>query len=124
MSARPASYVPLSVDAGIRAWARTTPDKLAIQEGGRSLTYAQLVERIDRVANGVANGLGIRPGERAAIVSLNCLEYIEILVGLSAAGVVAVPISPAASPAELFQIFGDSGARAQFVHWSVEETAR
>src|SRR5438067_4308019 len=124
MSARPASYVPLSVGDGIRAWARITPDKVAVQEGGRSLTYAQLVERIDRVANGVADGLGLRSGERVAIVSLNCLEYIEILAGLSAAGVVAVPISPAASPGELSQICSDSGARAQFVHWSVEETAR
>ncbi len=36
--------------------------KIALQEGERTLSYAQLVERVDRVANGTSNGLGLRRG--------------------------------------------------------------
>ena len=55
----------LRVSSGVRSAATRAPGKVALTSGERSLTYAALVERIDRVANGAAGGLGLRRGDRA-----------------------------------------------------------
>ena len=112
------------ISDGIRASAGRTPDKVAIRESGRELTYARLVDRIGRVANLVHAGLGLRHGERAAVLSANCLEYIEIVCGMAEAGVTAATIGPAAAPPEIRFICEDSGARVMFVSAALEEAAR
>jgi acyl-CoA synthetase (AMP-forming)/AMP-acid ligase II len=109
---------------GIRASAGRTPGKVAIRESDRTLTYAQLVERIARVANLVHGGLGLRHGERAAVLSANCLEYLEIVAGMAEAGVAAATIGPAASGPEIRFICEDSGARVLFVSAALEPAAR
>jgi acyl-CoA synthetase (AMP-forming)/AMP-acid ligase II len=112
------------ISDGIRASAGRTPGKVAIRESGRTLTYAQLVERIARVANLVHGGLGLRHGERAAVLSANCLEYLEIVAGMAEAGVAAATIGPAASAPEIRFICEDSGARVLFVSAALEGAAR
>jgi long-chain acyl-CoA synthetase len=112
------------ISDGVRASAGRTPDKVAIRESGRELTYARLVDRIGRVANLVHVGLGLRHGERAAVLSANCLEYIEIVCGMAEAGVAAATIGPAAAPPEIRFICEDSGARVMFVSAALEEAAR
>jgi acyl-CoA synthetase (AMP-forming)/AMP-acid ligase II len=112
------------ISDGVRASAGRTPDKIAIRESGRELTYARLVDRIGRVANLVHAGLGLRHGERAAVLSANCLEYIEIVCGMAEAGVAAATIGPAAAPPEIRFICEDSGARVMFVSAALEDAAR
>lgn len=112
------------ISDGIRASAGRTPDKVAMRESGRSLTYARLVDRIARVANLVHAGLGLRHGERAAVFTANCLEYMEIVCGMAEAGVAAATIGPAAAPPEIRFIVEDSGARVMFVSAALEEVAR
>jgi len=112
------------ISDGVRASAGRTPDKVAIRESGRELTYARLVDRIGRVANLVHAGLGLRHGERAAVLSANCLEYIEIVCGMAEAGVAAATIGPAAAPPEIRFICEDSGARVMFVSAALEDAAR
>ena len=108
---------------GIRAAAFRTPDKVAITESGRSLTYRSLVDRIDRMSN-VAIGLGLAKGDFAAIQCRNRLEYLELMCGLSSAGVASATIGPAASGPELRFICEDSRARVLFVDESLAEQAR
>ncbi|WP_170985067.1 class I adenylate-forming enzyme family protein [Roseomonas sp. AR75] len=112
------------ISDGIRASAGRTPDKVAIRESGRELTYARLAARIARVANLVHAGLGLRHGERAAVFSANCLEYMEIVCGMAEAGVAAATIGPAASGPEIRFICEDSGARVMFVSAALEQAAR
>ena len=109
---------------GIRAAAGRTPSKTAIIAGERRLTFAALIERIDRLANLAHDGLGLRHGDRAAILSPNCLEYMEIIAGLSSAGVATAAIGPAASEPEIRFICEDSAARVLFVDPALEEKAR
>jgi acyl-CoA synthetase (AMP-forming)/AMP-acid ligase II len=97
---RPGAARSILMSDGIRASAGRTPDKIAIRESGRGLTYAQLATRIARVANLAHAGLGLRDGERAAVLSANCLEYIEIVAGMAEAGVAAATIGPTAAAAE------------------------
>ena len=49
---RPATYRSTTIATGIRTAAQRTPEKIALREGVRTLTYRQLVERIDRHAMG------------------------------------------------------------------------
>ena len=109
---------------GIRAAARRTPHKIAITETGRSLAYRALIERIDRVSNLAHAGLGLRHGERAAILAPNRLEYIELVCGLSSAGVAAATIGPASSLPEIRFLCEDAGARVLFVDAALEAAAR
>jgi non-ribosomal peptide synthetase component E (peptide arylation enzyme) len=46
----PATYRPITMAGGIRSYALRNPSKVALSCGERHLTYAQLVDRIDRVA--------------------------------------------------------------------------
>jgi acyl-CoA synthetase (AMP-forming)/AMP-acid ligase II len=121
---RPQSYVPLEIADGVRSSARRTPTKIALQEGARKLSFADLVARADRISSGVLNGLGLRPGQHAAIFAPNCLEFIEISLGLASAGVAPAMVNSRSTSAELAQIANDSEARVLFVHRSLEEVAR
>src|SRR5438105_13734436 len=109
---------------GIRAAAARTPGKIAITESGRTLSFRALVERIDRVANLAHRGLGLRHGDFAAVLLPNRLEYIEIVCGLSSAGVSVATIGPAAPPAEIRFVCDDSRARVLFVAPELEGAAR
>ncbi len=110
---------------GLRAAAARTPDKLALQEEtSRALSFRALVGRIDRVSNLASGGLGLRHGDRAAILAANRLEYLEVVAGLSAAGVAVASIGPTAAAAEIRFICEDSGARVLFVDPGLEDAAR
>ena len=121
---RPGNSRGITICDGIFSAARRTPDRLAIRESGRGLTYAKLAERIRRVASLVHGGLGLRHGERVAVLLPNRLEYMEIVCGASLAGVASATIGPAASEAEIRFICEDAAARALFVDPALEEKAR
>src|ERR1700751_3867935 len=69
------------------------PDKVAIIDlfGGkeRTSTYKQLDERMDRVASMLAR-LGVKPGERIAMLVGNRVEFVEFFFGAMRAG--AIPL--------------------------------
>jgi acyl-CoA synthetase (AMP-forming)/AMP-acid ligase II len=108
---------------GIRAAAFRTPGKIAITEGARHLSFRQLVERIDRVSQ-LARGIGLTFGDKVAIQCRNRLEYLEIVAGMSSAGVAVATIGPAAPAPEIRFICEDSGARVLFVDEALSAQAR
>ncbi len=124
MSGRPRTYRPITIAGGIRSSALRTPEKIALQEAERSLSYRHLVERINRVSNLVLHGLGVRPGDHAALMAPNCLEFVEITCGLAEAGVAAAMVNPRSTSDELAFICDDARARVLFVHASLAELAR
>jgi long-chain acyl-CoA synthetase len=68
--------------------------------------------------------LDLAHGERAAVLMPNRIEYLEIVCGLSSAGVAACTIGPAASRSEIRFICEDSSSRVLFVAPALEEVAR
>lgn len=124
INVRSGASTSILISDGIRAAARRTPNKIAITETGRSLSYRKLIERIDRVSNLAQAGLGLRHGERAALLLSNRLEYIELVCGLSSAGVAVATIGPASSLPEIRFLCEDSGARVLFVDAALEAIAR
>lgn len=69
-----------SVAAHISAWAASTPDSIAIEEQGRTLSYAQLEARI----NGIARWLGNQGVKRGDYVALNLPRSADLVVLLLA----------------------------------------
>jgi len=109
---------------GIRAAAGRTPSKVALLEEGRSVRFATLIERIDRMSHVAQSWLGLRPGDRVAILAANSSEYLEVVAGLSSAGVAVACIGPAASLPEIRYICEDAAARVLFCDPGLEEAAR
>src|SRR5213079_3364822 len=68
------------------------PNKVALICGERSLTYAELNARANRVANELKS-LGVMAGDRVAIMTYNSLEGLEVAAGLSKLGAIQVPIN-------------------------------
>jgi fatty-acyl-CoA synthase len=87
------------------------PDKAAIVFEDRRRTYGELRERSRRVANGLI-ARGIEPMDRVAVLAGNCLEFIEIEVGIAAAGAVMVPLNWRLQSEELLNLLSRSEARA------------
>jgi len=78
-----------------------------------SLVYAELASRALRLGAGMRERY--REGDRVAIVTENRSEYVELLFGVWAAGMVAVPINAKLHAREVAQIVDDAGAAAVFV---------
>jgi len=114
MAALPESFQHLSLAGGIRSAMSRDPDKLACRHGERSRSYAQLMERIDRVSVALADGLGLRPGDHGAIVGKNSIEFLEIVIGASQAGVALATVNPRLAVPEIVEICDDAGARVLF----------
>jgi acyl-CoA synthetase (AMP-forming)/AMP-acid ligase II len=120
----PATFRSITMAGGIRSCASRHPSKIALSCGERRLTYAQLVNRIDRVATLAHHYFTLAKGDRAAIIAHNCLEFIEIVDGLAEAGVAVATPNPRQTSAELAFILNDCGARVAFVSREVEAVVR
>ncbi len=98
----------------IRHQKRMRPNAVAMTYAGKEYTYAQLDERSNRAGNALRD-LGIRKGERVAILSQNCNQYIEVYFGNGKIGAVTVPLNYRLTPAELEYIINNSDAVALIV---------
>jgi long-chain acyl-CoA synthetase len=96
--------------SGIREFGHATPDAVAIKDGERHITFAQLDERSSRFADGLL-ARGIKSGERVAILSNNRFEFFEISAGLAKAGIQAVPLNTRNNLADNTYIVRHSEAR-------------
>lgn len=92
-----------------RATGRGRADAGAVTFRDRTLTYAELDERSDRLAAGLA-AAGFRHGERAGVLMHNCLEWVEILFALGKLGGVIVPLNYMLRTGEMGYILGDCEA--------------
>ena len=54
-------------------WARTTPDAAAVRFEGAGRSYAELDERVTRLARALAER-GLGTGDRVAVMALNGIE--------------------------------------------------
>jgi acyl-CoA synthetase (AMP-forming)/AMP-acid ligase II len=94
--------------------ARLQPQKLAVRDSRRSLSYAQLHDRASRLAQALGD-LGLQKGDRVALLAYNCAEWMELYAALAGAGLVAVPINFRLTPDEMAYIVHHSQARCAIV---------
>lgn len=110
----------LTIADAVESHARLTPRKLALRDSRRELDFAQWHERATRLANGLL-ALGLRKGDRVALLAYNCVEWMEIYAALARAGLVAVPINFRLTAPEIAYIANDCEARAFIVQSELAE---
>ena len=94
--------------------AQSQPDATAQIEGDRSLTWRQLLERRNRVANALGK-LGVSRGEHVIIYAPNSLEYLLASAATRAANAVPIPMNHRLVAEEVSYILEHSDAVAAFV---------
>jgi len=78
------------------------------------VTYGQLRDRAYRVANGL-RALGVRKGDRVAVLLRNCAEWFDVFFAVASLGAVMVPVNFLLKTKEVAFIINDSGASVLFV---------
>lgn len=88
--------------------ARLAPRREALIDipNDRRMTYGELDERVRRLANGLVD-LGLAKGERVAVLSRNCIEYMELYFACGRVGLIAQPLNWRLGEVELQRIFDD-----------------
>jgi long-chain acyl-CoA synthetase len=91
----------------VREVAAARPDHVAIRYGERELTYAELDERSNRLAQALlAAGSGV--GSRIAYLDRTAPEVIELFFAASKLGAVTVPLNWRLAPQELAAVLADA----------------
>src|SRR6266568_7934177 len=85
--------------------------RVAILYEHREITYAELRDETGRAAERL-HALGVRPGERVAILLADSPEFIASFVAIISFGAIAVPINLALRREEQLFILKDCGASA------------
>lgn len=91
----------------IRVGAVAHPDRVAISTDQRTVTYAELDDLSNRAAQ-VLTGHGIGRGDRVAFLSMNRIEYFELMFGSAKLGAVTVPVNWRLAPAEVDGVLSDA----------------
>jgi len=113
----PDAFISQTIVSGVLASARRTPGKIALTEGERALTFGELADRIAQVRR-AATAQGLQPGDHVALLSPNCLEYVELVLGLSSIGISVVLVNPRLTAPEIAYILEDSASRMLIAHAS------
>src|SRR5471030_1264837 len=91
-------------------WAEQTPDAPAFLHGERTISFAELLERALRAAQGLAD-LGVGPGDRVALWLPNVPAYPILTFACARLGAIAVAVNARYRAVEVADIVGRSGAK-------------
>ncbi|WP_291211792.1 class I adenylate-forming enzyme family protein [Hydrogenophaga sp.] len=101
----------LTMADAVATHARLTPDKLAVRDSRRRLSFAQWDRRASQLGAALL-GLGLVPGDRVGVIAYNCLEWVEIYAGMARAGLVVVPLNFRLTGPEMAYILGHADVAA------------
>jgi acyl-CoA synthetase (AMP-forming)/AMP-acid ligase II len=107
----------------LRRTAARLPAHLAVVDGDRRLSYAELDAAVNRLAHALWRE-GFRRGDALALVSGNSLEFLETYFACARLGVVCVPVNLGWGPKEIAYVLGHSGSKGLVVEAAfLERTA-
>jgi fatty-acyl-CoA synthase len=111
LDAAPLRYETIgqAFDATAAAWG--TRDALIVRHQNVRWTYAELKQRVDRLAAGLL-ALGLKPGDRVGIWAPNCSEWTLTQFASAKAGLILVNMNPAYRLSELEFSLNKVGCRA------------
>ena len=103
------------MDHFLERGSRLYPDKVVMSSEGGSRTYAELQGRVARLAHGLKVRTSLKPGDRIAVLSRNCPEFVEVYLACSVLGCVVVPLNYRLHPDDYLFLIGDSEAKVLLV---------
>jgi fatty-acyl-CoA synthase len=112
----------LSPLALLRRSALAYPDRPAVRDGERTLSFARFAERTQRLA-GALRLAGVQPEERVAMLSLNRVELLEAHFGVPAARGALCAINTRLAPREVRFIVDHCGAQVLLLDPELEAAA-
>ena len=89
------------------------PDALAVDDRTRSRTWAELDERVARL-RACFTAVGLQPGDHAAMVVGNRVEFVELVLAALTSGVWMTPVNWHATADEVSYVLDDAGAAVVF----------
>ncbi|MEV0318228.1 long-chain fatty acid--CoA ligase [Streptomyces sp. NPDC050658] len=113
----------LSLASVLAEPARRRPDHTALVEGELRLSYGELWSQARALAAALV-GLGVRPGDRVALMAPNTAEFPRAYYAILAAGGVVVPVHLLLSAEEVEHVLRDSGAALLLCHPAQAETGK
>ena len=108
------SKMGMTVASHVAHNAARFPDKTALIQEGRELSYAQLDARSNRIANALI-ARGTRPGERIAMLMGSCMDWVVLYVAIGKAACTAVPFNYRLTAAEIAVVLEDSQSSLLFL---------
>ncbi|HEV8054918.1 MAG TPA: AMP-binding protein [Nocardioidaceae bacterium] len=91
--------------------AQRFPGRIAVEGPQAQLTFAQLADRVVRLANGLL-GLGLQPGDRVLDLQSNSITLLETDLAIRSAGLVRTALNYRLHASDWERIAADSAARA------------
>jgi fatty-acyl-CoA synthase len=96
---------------GVGSWpsrrARINGTSVALRQGSREVTYAELAEQVDHLARSLA-GQGVKHGDRIAYLGLNDIAAFEVFFAAGRLGAIFVPFNTRLSPPEVAYLLQDA----------------
>ena len=99
----------MRISSTVRRAAQINPRGIGSHFGDRERSWVEFTARIAKLAQGLVD-IGVRPGDRIAMLALNSDRYLEYFFAVPWAGAVFVPINTRLAPPEIVHWIGDSGA--------------
>ena len=112
-------YEPLTPLSFLARIAYVMPDKTAVIHGGRSWTWQEFFSRVKRLSNAL-KGVGVKKGDKVAVLSRNLPPLLEGHYGIPLAGAAIVPINYRLSAPEISAIVNHSEAKVFIEEWRSE----
>jgi long-chain acyl-CoA synthetase len=95
--------------------ARQSPERPALADASRTLSYGELDASMDRIAAALQRD-GLQAGRDAiAICAASSVNYAAVFLGALRAGIAVAPLAPGSTPASLARMIEDAEARILFV---------
>jgi long-chain acyl-CoA synthetase len=104
----------MKVTQALKRSVKTRGEHAATVFGERTRTWAQVGDRVARVAAALV-AMGVRKGDRVAVMALNSDNYVEVLYAVAWAGGIVVPLNTRWALAENRYALGDCAAKVIFV---------
>ena len=94
----------------LRRALQLAPNKIGVIDGERQFSFSELHDRCARLAGGL-HALGLRKGDRVAILAANSHVYLETYLAVPASGLVVVPLNTRHAQPELRYALEDSATK-------------
>lgn len=98
----------------LEAGVARAPDKLALREDGRDLTYRQIHDLAHQIAGGLG-ALGLQPQEPVVVMLDNHIDFVLLWLGIGVSPFVEVPVNTAYKGEMLSYVIGNSKARVAVI---------
>ena len=112
----------MQITSILRRAAQVNPTGTATIFGERRQSWSQLLDRVSRLA-GALQGLGMQPGDRVALLSLNSDRFIEYFFASVWGGGAMMPMNIRWAPAECAYALNDAGAEILLVDEAFKDAA-